>query len=279
MQKTLVTHLSVDLDAITSIWLIKKYLPDWQEAQLAFVPAGTSLNNKPPDQNKNIIHVDTGLGKFDHHQIADRKLCAAKLVFDYLMEQNLIKKHNKDALLRIIDFVVMDDNFADVFLPDPSSDIYDFALHRIIDGLKGTKFKDEERCAVGFELLDAVLHLFKNKIQAEQEIKNGYIFTSKLGKSIALETQNNDAIKLALKMGYHLVIKRDPERKYISIKTLPKKEFDLTAIYKKLVKADPKATWFLHVSKNMLLNGTSKNPNMIPTSLSLKEVIDLIKKI
>ncbi len=54
--KTIVTHLSPDLDAIASCWLIKKYLTDWDSAEIRLVPAGTTLNNEPPDDNKEIIH-------------------------------------------------------------------------------------------------------------------------------------------------------------------------------------------------------------------------------
>ena len=66
--KIIVTHFSPDLDAITSIWLIKKFLPGWQDAEVQFAPAGKALDNRSPDENPDIIHVDTGLGKFDHHQ-------------------------------------------------------------------------------------------------------------------------------------------------------------------------------------------------------------------
>jgi nanoRNase/pAp phosphatase (c-di-AMP/oligoRNAs hydrolase) len=66
--KILVTHFSPDLDAISSCWLIKRYLPDWHTASIKFVPAGQTFENKPVDSVSNIIHVDTGLGRFDHHQ-------------------------------------------------------------------------------------------------------------------------------------------------------------------------------------------------------------------
>jgi histidine triad (HIT) family protein len=46
-----------------------------------------------------------------------------------------------------------------------------------------------------------------------------------------------------------------------------------------LSKMDPQATWFLHVSGKMLLNGTSKNPTMKPTNLSLSDIIEVLKGI
>src|SRR3989344_449769 len=38
--KIIVTHSSPDLDAITSAWLIKRFLPGWEDANIQFVPAG-----------------------------------------------------------------------------------------------------------------------------------------------------------------------------------------------------------------------------------------------
>ena len=56
-------------------------------------------------------------------------------------------------------------------------------------------------------------------------------------------------------------------------------EIDLTALYEDVKKQDPDATWFLHASKHMLLNGSAKNPDMKPTKLTLSEVIETVKKI
>src|SRR3989338_9695164 len=88
--KTIVTHFSPDLDAITSCWLIKKFFPGWQNAAIKFVPAGLTYENKPVDLNPEIIHVDTGLGKFDHHQSND-KTCSSKKVLDYLKKEGNIR--------------------------------------------------------------------------------------------------------------------------------------------------------------------------------------------
>jgi len=279
MGKIIVTHVSCDLDGITCIWLIRKYLPGWQKAEIIFVPAGTTLNNRPADEDPNILHVDTGMGKFDHHQIKDRHLSAAKRVLQHLEKEKLIKDKEVEAIRRIVEYVANIDNFGEVFFPEPTLDIYDFMLHQIIEGLRATRGDDSERCSLGIELLEAELQIFKNKLKAEEEIKKGLVFKSKYGNSLGMETRNEEAIKLALKSGYLLVVRKDPERGFVRIKTLPDDKIDLTPVYKSVKKADPGADWFLHVSKNMLLNGSAKNPKVIASKLSLKQVIDLIKKI
>jgi hypothetical protein len=85
-------------------------------------------------------------------------------------------------------------------------------------------------------------------------------------------------------MGYVVVIRRDPRKGYVRIKARPNesehsKGVDLTLASEKLSKMDPTATWFLHVSKKMLLNGTPKNPKMRPTKLSLNDIIEVLKTI
>jgi D-arabinose 1-dehydrogenase-like Zn-dependent alcohol dehydrogenase len=123
---------------------------------------------------------------------------------------------------------------------------------------------------------------FENRIWAEREIEKGRQFITRFGKGIGFETINDTVLKLAQKMGYVLVVRKDPRKGYVRIKTLPdngSKGADLTLAYEQLKKIDPEATWYLHVSGKMLLNGTPKNPKMIPTKLSLEEIIKVLERI
>lgn len=141
-----------------------------------------------------------------------------------------------------------------------------------------------EYVTFGTICLNALVAEFENRIWAEQEInEKGVKFSTSFGKGIGFETLNDTVLKLAQKMGYHIVVRKDPRKGYVRIKTLPdqegKKNIDLTPVYEQLKKMDPDATWFLHISKKMLLNGTPKNPKMIPTKLSLREIIKVLEKI
>lgn len=276
--KTIVTHQSVDLDAVSSCWLIKKFIPGWKDAKINFVNAGSTLDNQAPDCNSDIIHVDTGFGQFDHHQ-TNEYTSSTKLIFTYLNNKKYLKEYLVDPLQRLVDCVNEIDHFAEAFFPDAVADHYEFMFYQIIEGLKLTSKDDLKVIDLAFPILDAILITFINKVQAEKDIKNGYIFKSKWGKSIALETNNEEAMKLALKMEYSLVIRKSSTQARLRIKTLPKKELDLTPIYNEIIKVDKKASWFLHVSKNMLLNGSSKNPSLIPSSLSLQKLIAIIKRL
>lgn len=302
--KIVVTHSSPDMDAITSVWLIKKFLPGWETAAVRFVPAGersaSSIKYNVSGiettiekiENDEVIHVDTGLGPLDHHQTASDKVCGASLTWGYVQTKNeeLRKKDSEktkdkvEAVSRMMKVIVDIDHFKEVFRKDPLADYHEFDLAGILDGLK-FQFPNQDDYYVEFvsKSLDAILHEFENRIWAEKEIaKNGHKFICRFGKGIGFESINDSVIKLSQKMGYVIVVRKDPRKGYVRIKAVPstdKLKIDLTAVYEKLKKLDPDATWYLHISKKMLLNGSVKNPKMRASKLSLEQIIRVLEKI
>lgn len=268
--KTIVTHLGPDLDAIASIWLLKTFLREWEEAAIAFVPAGNTLNHLPPDGNPEVIHVDTGMGKYDHHQ-DKTDTCAALLVLA-LVE----KRHKKDEALSRMAAVINElDHFREVFFPNPTADFWDFNLVTEIDGWR-LIYADNpiEIVNLGMKCLDGIYRAFTNKIWAEKEIREaGIEFTTPWGKAVGVETTNDEVVHTGQKMGYAVVVRKDPRKGYLRIKAQPRDEIDLEKVYDKLRKDEPEATWFLHASHHMILNGSTKNPDMKPSRKSLSEVI------
>ena len=276
--KTIVIHIFPDLDAITGAWLITRYLPEWEEAEIVFTPQQKNWNNVVPDSNPDILYCDTGYGKFDHHHVPERT-CASRRILDYLVMHDHVSGKEKEPLNRIIEYVTDIDNFGEVNYPEPTSDKYEFCLHQLITGLKKKGMSDLALVQTVFPLLDAELQLFIYKLKAETEIAKGFVFYSKYGKSIAMNTGNDEAMRLAQKKGFSLVLLKDPTKKTARIKTLPSPELDLTPVYNRIVKEDTKGTWFLHILKNMLLNGSSRTPDSIPTPLSLQKLIEIIKEV
>lgn len=276
--KTIVTHMSPDLDAISAVWITHRYMKAWEDADVTFVPTGETLDDKDPDENPAIIHVDTGKGKFDHHQ-SDADTCAARLVFEYVRKEGKIRDIEEQALERITDIVNDGDHFRDIYRDDPDNDLYDFLIEGIIDGAKTSGLTDHELVEFGEKMLDYILQTMIKKIYAETEIEKGLEFKSKWGKSLALETINRETTPLAQKKGYDLVVSKSPKNGQVRIKTRPDVKKDLKKIYLIVVKEDPDATWYYHPSGHMLLNGSSKNPNMVPSKLTLEKVTELIKTI
>jgi hypothetical protein len=277
--KTVVTHISPDMDAATSVWLIQKYLPGWKDAQLEFVPTGSTLNKMEPDADPDIIHVDTGLGKFDHHQFKE-KLSASKVVYDYLKKQNCLPIYDIEPLERLTNFVNIIDNFGEVYFPNPTDDVYDFTIYQLVEGLKPTMPGNEDLIRFISSALEGILQVLINKMRAEKEIPHGMVIPISWGKALVIESKNEELVKLAQKMGYQLVARKDPARGFIRIKCIPEEKYDLTALHDKILKKDKTGTWFLHASKHMLLNGSSKNPDFFKaSSLSLQDLIELIREI
>ena len=313
--KIIVTHKACDLDAIASSWMLKRFLPGWENAEIRFVAAGNKLPGKYiregeiiervaiGDDEADVIHVDTGMSSLDHHQIADDNVCSTSIAFEYCLtnNENLKKDENKlAALRRIVEYAVNDDHFQEVFFQNPTDDIYDFSIVGLIHGIKLMYPKDDVSCTnFGFDALDAAYHEFENRVWAEREIEEkGIRFDTKWGKGLALETLNDTVMKLGQTMGYVITVRKDPASGNVRIKARPKMrsktkelrsgvndqifedvDVDLTEVYEKLKKMDPDATWFLHVSKRMLLNGSSKNPTMKGSNLTLDEVVEVLQNL
>lgn len=278
-KKLIVTHIFPDLDAIASAWLLIRFDPGFDETDFAFVPAGETFEGKVIDSDPTIVHVDTGLGRFDHHQL-DGKTCAAELVFNYLKQEKLISDKHLKALERLLKVVTAIDNFEDFSWSQPAADRYDFMFSEIINNLKiSGRLNDKELVYQGMILLDAVLTGFLVKIKAEAEIASGLKFTSLWGKAVAVESKHSLVSKLAQKLGFALVVRKEPKTGFVSIKSQPKPEIDLEPIYLKLKAADPKASWFFHKSRHIIVNGSRHSPAVRPTSLRLEEIVDLVKSI
>lgn len=277
---TVVTHNTPDLDAITAVWLIKRFLPNWQDTQVKFVPAGQTLEGAIVDSDPHTLHVDTGFGLLDHHQ-TDDFTCASKKVYAYLLEHVSRDGSWKDeALERMCEVVNFFDHFREANLPDAGADYHMFSAVGIIDGLK-VHFSDEDHKLLefGFIMLGGLYKLFQERLWAEEILDTaGVRFDSKWGKAIAFETLNDAVLKLAQKTGYVVAVRKDPKKGYVRIKGLPNTKVDFSASYKKLQRMDPQASWFLHASKKMLLNGTTKNPDMKPTTLSLEDIINVLRQ-
>ncbi len=302
----IVTHTSPDWDAIGSVWILKRFLPGWENAKVEFVPAGDrspKVANKSKEADEKIVvtigedkilHVDTGLTPLDHHQIYDTNVCSTSRCWDYVLQENPnlhartsdIKQSDRvTAVGRIVDYIVALDHFQEVFWKDAGSDIHEFGLYGILEGMKGLHpNQDEYYVSWGMEILDAMVHRFESRIWAERELAKAKEFTTKWGKALAVETINDSVIKLAQRMGYAVVVRKDPRKGYVRIKAIPFKEgvtpdINLTLASEQFRKMDPEATWFLHVSNKMLLNGTPKNPKMVPTRLSLDQIVKVLENI
>lgn len=278
MTKLIVTHKNPDIDAIGAVWLLKRFAKEeFGEALVMFVPAGGTYQGKNVDSDEEIVHVDTGEGKFDHHQ-KDEEACASMLVYEHLVERHP-ELQQDEALERVVAQINDIDHFRSFFWPEPTHDRYFFFLEEILNGFKlGGHGDDEDLARLGLDCLDGVYTTAKIIVEAEKELTKGQEFKTRFGKALGLLTSNDLALKLAQKKGYTVVVRKDPAAGNIRIKAAPIEGIDLTKAYEAIKAKDKKGTWYFHISKKMILNGSSKHPGQRPSPLTLDQVIEILKE-
>lgn len=282
--KLIVTHRSPDIDAITSVWMLKRFDPEhFADAKVAFVDAGSTISSDTTAElgfsSEEVVHTDTGLGEFDHHQ-ADRaktRVCATSLVYDHVCAVNPSHKQNW-PLQQIVEFTLVDDHFEDFFYPEITEPRYLFSLRGILHGAEVQGLHtDETQLAFGFKCLDAVYAALIERKKAIDEVEKGAPFESPWGKALALQTGNRAVVRYAQMLGYEVVVQKDPKRGGVDIKAAPKDHIDLTPVYEKIKQHDKSGDWFFHGGKHMIINNSSHS-NQKPTKLTLEEVVALIKE-
>jgi hypothetical protein len=286
-RKLIVTHHAPDLDAITSVWLLKRFdSVRYATAKVAFVNPGQTIDQQEAKSQYNssmdeVTHVDTGLGEFDHHQVekADRQTCAATLVFDYLVQKypDIV---NDAALRAIIDIVLEVDHFGEIYWPESKENRFVFTLHQLIHGHEYLEQHDDDsQLHFGMHALNCAYAEMTNRLKAVEIIQSkGIEFEIRAGKCLGLHTQNDETIKLAQIQGYVLAVRKDSEYGHVRIKVRPDADVNLQALHEAIKELDPRATWFYHASGKMLLNGSMKARNQVPSSLTLQNIIHLIEK-
>jgi len=194
---TIVGHLAPDLDCLTAIWILIRF-GGANQADLQFVPSGTTLNQQPPDAVPTIIHVDTGGGRFDHHQRAARDLCAAELVRRAVAPSDA-------ALERMIRQVCQIDNAT-----APAGTMGFFNINALITGY--TLLYPNRPRHVAYAMLpnlDAWHEQEARQIRLEQAFAHRLEFETRWGLGIAMESEDSGSSKLAYRHGALLYAYRD----------------------------------------------------------------------
>ncbi len=288
MDRTLiVTHRAPDLDAIASSWLLKRFdTQNYGNAKFAFVNPGETLDDAEREameiEPENVVHVDTGLGEYDHHQPerGRQAISATSLVHQHLLEIHPELK-NDQALSLLIQFVTDIDHFKSIYWPEADHYRYCFMLHQIIHGLEFIQYHDDDsQLHFGFTCLEGVYSALKQQVKADEVLTNkAEYFQIEAGHALGVETRNDEILKLAQKRGIVLVIRKDSEQGHIRIKARPDTDIDLKALYERVIELDKEGTWFYHPSGKMLINGSRKHNNQTPSPLKLEKIVELTKEI
>lgn len=286
-RNTIVTHHAPDLDAVGAVWMLKRFDPqNYADARIAFVNPGKRLSldeaNKLGIELHEATHVDTGLGRFDHHQ-PDRgllKISATSLTYEYVCSINPSLAEN-GSLQDLASFITDIDHFGEIHWPESDNLRYSFMIHELIHGFElQANFDDDSQMHFGLTCLDCAYAVLRHHRRAEEILnEKAQNFKVSFGEAVAISTRNDDVIKIAQKHGSMLVIRKDPSLGNIRIKARPDADVDLQDLYQKILNIDKIGNWYYHPSGKMLINGSVKHKDQKASPLTLQEVVNLVKEI
>lgn len=263
MPSVIVAHLAPDLDCIAAIWIFKRF-GGVSAVELRFVPAGTTLGNLPVDSDPHVVHVDTGLGRFDHHQRHVRTLSAAELV------RRTVAPHDK-VLERVIKQVTLIDNAVAV-------DRQGCDLGRLADSFN-LLYEDQPARVVELMMpnLDAWYAYETRQMQIGESYVNRIEFCSPWGRGVAMQSPYGGSSAMAYRAGAVVYAYREEHHGWTGVAAQARSSVDLTMLYARLQVVDAHADWYLHPGKRLLLCGTAKAPVAHVSQLSLQELVTVIE--
>lgn len=268
MSKTLITHINPHLDDIVAIWLMRKYHPDFKDADLEFISASRSAAK---DETEDKIYIGTGGGKFDEHK-EGLQTCAGTLVYEWLKEKGLVSEDQitQKALERLLEWnKQIDTGKATV------SEFNEFSVQAYIRPLDGNPESSKKAVELGSEILDRILEVLKRNEKSLLDFEKRVEFETRFGKSIAVVSETIDRAFCKKQQG-NLFLMHDP--KYNSFQFYSDSS-DLKEIYQKVKQLDPEASWFLHQSHHMVICGSGSAPDSKPTKLSFEQLIEVAKQV
>lgn len=286
MKKLIVTHHAPDSDAIGAVWILKRFdAQHYATAQVAFVPPGSQIHPSEAEQlgfqMHEVVHVDTGLGEFDHHQPerGQLRICATSLIYDHVCKLHPELKSDK-ALQAVVEFVTETDHFGEVHWPEPGALRYCFMLPQLLHGFESVDpHDDDSQMSFGLTCFDCAYASLKETIQAQDLIQEeGQEFRVGELQCLAILTRNDVVVKQAQQLGYSVVIRKDPMTGEVRIKARPDIAIDLKPLADEILKHDQVGSWYYHPSGKMLLNGSRKQRQQRPTPLSLPQVMLLAQQ-
>ncbi len=258
----IVGHLSPDIDCLCAIWILRRW-NNLDQATLRFVPSGQTLDNAPVDSDPQIIHVDTGLGRFDHHAAADHSLSATELVRRSVAPEDVMLKRIAHAVT-LLDHALATGGTA----PD---------ICALIEGYNALYPQTPEAVASAmFSNFDAWYAHEAKQTRLEDAFAQRIEFETPWGLGIAMESDDGGSSRLAYGAGAVLYAYRDGKGN-MGIAAKSRSQVNLTQVLHELKRIDSDADWFLHQSKRLLLCGTPKSPPRVPSRLSLEELVGVLR--
>jgi hypothetical protein len=250
------------------MWIAHRWGP-YAGAPLAFCPAGQTLNGMPPDADPEILHVDTGLGRLDHHQpdVASRTICAAKLCAQAFNPGDA-------ALRRMTEYVTLVDNA----IEPPGDRVAPFGVTQLISGLNAAHPDDSEAVVrTLFPLFEAWHRAADEVVRAEQALARAEWFDTSWGPGAAVDDEDAPAQALAYAAGAVVYVYRSVSGRR-GYSAAAESSVDLSNVADAVLAADGVGSWYLHPSKKLLLNGSKKVREWTVSPLTLDQLVGFVRR-
>lgn len=279
MAKLLITHINPHLDDICAIWLFKRFYKAFSKAKVKFISTstkGATYLGKPVDSDPDVVHFGVGKGRFDEHK-GDIKDCATSLVWKEVIKRGLNPKDEveRQAYQEIVEWVTLIDtgNF-------PELPFGDFSVPAFIRPISGEAKENGKAQKLGEEILDRVFRVLTTKYKAKKDWDKRLEFKTRWGNTVAMQSEEaNRAIARQLgedKFTLYLLCR--PKTKSVEFVSFAE-GVDLTPLYVTLGELDPKASWYLHHGKRMILCGAKSTKEYNPTKLTFEQLVEAVRGI
>ncbi len=271
----IVTHCNPHLDEVVCIWMIRRFLSDWSQCTIRYIPTnpkgGAVLS---PDQSPEIMYIGVGRGKFDEHK-GNLDESATTLVHAFLLREKKIKLSTveRDALAELVAFVNDDDHGKHI--TDPHSE---FSYSAANAYMPKTGASSKKILEAGTLYLDGVFSCLVEKHTLERDWVKAKRFKTAWGMAVALQTQASPktVLRRATREKIQIAVVVNTQNKFRSIRAIPASHADFTDAFTRVHAREPQAEWYLHHSKRMLICGSDVASNLVLSKMSLEKLIALI---
>jgi len=273
--KTIITHKNPHLDEIMCIWMIKRFLSGWSSSAVKYVatnPKGGSVKGSDADANK--MYIGVGRGKFDEHK-GNIEDSATTLVYAFLTREKKIALSKLDAaaLRELVSYINDEDHGRHITQP-----LAEYTMGSTNAFLPRAGYSSAEILNFGMVYFDGVFECLIEKAQLEKDWVGKKIVKTISGPAVALQTTVNakSVLRRAVGEGIQIAIIVNPKNKFRSIRAVPESSVDLTESFERAKALEPKAEWYLHHSKKMLICGSDVAENKSLSKLNLEKMCGLI---
>lgn len=269
--RRLVTHARPHIDDIMALWLLQQFHPDFAQASVEFIAKGSQQAAVPTDA----VAIGIGGGQFDEHK-GDIGESATSLVWKWLQAQPAVKLSDIDqfALDRLVQWVHRED-----LGQLKTQSWWEWSITVPVEYSFDLFHGDNQHVyAFGSQILAAAFGYYQSLVQLDLDWAKRIEFPTRWGKAIALESPASGLSQKAWEHGAVLVVQANPVEGQRQFRAKQDSKVDFSELYERVHALEPKASWFLHHEKRMLLCGSRTAVTFVPSQLTLRELIGLIQQ-